>query len=166
MLNVVALNGRLTANVNKGTFTNKNGKEMAYARFSLAVDRDYTNAQGERPSDFINCVLISNPKYIDALANNTTKGSLISVHGRIQSNNYTDKDGNKRYSTEVNVDTFNFLESKEVTDARRAKNGSTASTNKTTTNAKQETKDSAKKTEDPFADSGKDIDISDDDLPF
>ena len=111
MINSVSLTGRLTSHPEiKFTSTGK-----TYIRFSLAVNRNFKNGDGERETDFIRCILWG--KVGEAFIKFTRKGSLVGVSGRLQTQNY-EKDGRKVYITEVVVENFALLESKEVTEAR------------------------------------------------
>lgn len=107
-MNSVNLIGRLT---NKPTFgyTNNN---IAYARFTLAVNRNFKNANGERQADFINCVAYR--KTAELINQYTDKGDLLGVEGRIQTGSYTASDGTKRYTTDVVVENVEFLSTKKV----------------------------------------------------
>lgn len=111
MINLVSLTGRLT-NHPEIKFTSS-GK--TYVRFSLAVNRNFKNVDGEREADFIRCILWG--KAGEAFIKFTRKGSLVGVSGRLQTQSY-EKDGHKVYITEVIVENFALLESKEVTEAR------------------------------------------------
>ena len=106
-MNSVNLIGRLT---NKPTFgyTNSN---IAYARFTLAVNRNFKNANGERQADFINCVAYR--KTAELINQYTVKGDLLGAEGRIQTGSYTASDGSKRYTTDVVIENIYFLKSKE-----------------------------------------------------
>ncbi|HCZ0435315.1 TPA: single-stranded DNA-binding protein [Staphylococcus aureus] len=106
MLNRAVLVGRLTKDpelrstpngVNVGTFT-------------LAVNRTFTNAQGEREADFINVVVFK--KQAENVKNYLSKGSLAGVDGRLQTRNYENKDGQRVFVTEVVADSVQFLEPK------------------------------------------------------
>ena len=105
-MNKVELVGRLTAKPEL-RYTSSN---MAYARFSVAINRTYTNAQGERGTDFINVVVWG--KQAENVANYLDKGRLVAVEGSIQTGSYTDKDGNKRTSFDVRANNVEFLSSK------------------------------------------------------
>lgn len=107
MINSVVLTGRLTRDIDL-RYT-PNGK--ATANFSLAVERNFTNQQGQRDADFINCVVWGKPA--ETMANYTHKGSLVGVEGRIQTRNYENQQGQRVYVTEVIVSQFTFLESKK-----------------------------------------------------
>ena len=102
MINNVVLVGRLTRDPDLRT--TESG--ISVATFTLAVDRQFSNSQGEREADFINCVVWR--KAAENLANFTSKGSLIGVQGRIQTRSYDNKEGQRVYVTEVVVDSFHF----------------------------------------------------------
>lgn len=108
MINIVALTGRLTKAVDL-RYT-QSGK--AVAMFILAVNRPYTSQNGERETDYINCILWGKPA--EALANNTQKGALIGVDGSIQTRTYDNQQGQRVYVTEVLAKSFHFLESKKT----------------------------------------------------
>jgi single-strand DNA-binding protein len=107
MINNVVLTGRLTRDVDV-RFTQSG---TAVGSFSLAVERNFKNAQGERETDFINCVIWK--KSAENLAKFTSKGSLIGVEGNIQTRNYENQQGQRVYVTEVLVNNFSLLESKK-----------------------------------------------------
>lgn len=107
MINNVVLTGRLTKDIDLRQ--TPNGK--ASGSFSLAVERNFTNQQGQRDADFINCQAWG--KTAETMANYTRKGSLIGVEGRIQTRNYENKQGQRVYVTEVIVNSFTFLDSKK-----------------------------------------------------
>ena len=113
MINNVCLVGRLTRPVDLRYAQNG----TAFGSFTLAIDRTYKNQAGERETDFINCVIWRKPAV--NLSNFTKKGSLIGVEGRLQSRSYDNKEGQKVYVTEVLVENFSLLESKEVTEGRQ-----------------------------------------------
>lgn len=141
MINRVVLIGRLTKDV-EVRYTQSG---VAVGTFSLAVNRPFTNASGEREADFINGVIWR--KAAENFANFTHKGSLVAIEGRLQTRNYEDGNGKRVYVTEVVADNFSLLEKKS---------DSQQSTPKT-------------QTPDPFANQGNksnELDISDDDLPF
>jgi len=105
-MNKVELVGRLTAKPEL-RYTSSN---TAYTRFSVAVNRNFTNANGERQADFINVVAWR--KQAETIARYFDKGNLIGIEGRLQTGSYDDKDGNKRYTVDVALDNFEFLESR------------------------------------------------------
>ena len=107
MLNRVILIGRLTRDPELKYTPNG----TAVANFTLAVDRFRTNAQGEREqADFVPIVVWQ--KQAENCANYLGKGSLAAVDGRLQVRSYDDKDGIRRWMTEVVADTVRFLDKK------------------------------------------------------
>lgn len=107
-MNKVVLVGRLTAKPEL-RYTAQN---TAYTRFSVAVNRNFTNADGKRDADFINVVAWR--KQAETISKFFDKGNLIALEGRLQTGSYDDKDGNKRYTVDVALDNFEFVESKNV----------------------------------------------------
>ena len=165
MINNVTLVGRLTRDPEL-RYTAQN---TAVATFSIAVNRRFKNAAGEREADFINCVIWR--QQAENLANWAKKGALIGVVGSIQTRNYENQQGQRVYVTEVVVDNFQMLESR----AAREGGASTGSYNNAPAQASRPqaapTQSSPTSTPDfgrnadPFA-GGSLMDISDDDLPF
>ena len=91
--------------------TTPNGTSVC--SFTVAVDRAFKNADGDRVTDFINCVAYrNNAEFISKFFH---KGSPIGLQGNIQTRSYTDKEGNKRTVTEIVVDKAFFTGSKEKT---------------------------------------------------
>lgn len=85
--------------------------QMAVARFSLAVDRRRSsNRNDENTADFISCVAFG--KSAEFMEKYVRKGTKIALTGRIQTGSYTNKDGQKVYTTDVVVDEMEFAESK------------------------------------------------------
>lgn len=82
---------------------------IANTRFTIAIDRPFTS-DGEKNTDFINCVAWR--KTAENICSFMDKGSQIAIEGRIQTNNYTDKDGNNRTSFEVMTSNVQFLGNK------------------------------------------------------
>lgn len=107
MLNSVVLVGRLTRDAEL-RYTPQN---QAVATFSLAVNRDFKNQNGEYEADFINCVIWR--QQAENLANWAKKGALIGIVGRIQTRNYENQQGQRVYVTEVVADSFQLLESQK-----------------------------------------------------
>lgn len=114
MINNTTLVGRLTKNPE----LKYTGNGIAVMSFTLAVERSFTDAQGERETDFINCVVWRGTA--ETLAKFAAKGSLIGVIGSIQTRNYQNNEGRTIYMTEVLVDSFQMLEPKSVTENRKA----------------------------------------------
>jgi len=88
---------------------------ISVCKFSVAVNRDYTNANGERDADFINVVTWRN--LADNCAKYIVKGSKVAVCGSIQTSSYDDKNGEKRYRTDVVADSVEFISTKSKDDA-------------------------------------------------
>lgn len=107
MINNIVLTGRLTRDPELKY--SQNG--VAVASFTLAVNRNFKNKQGEQETDFIACQIWR--KQAEALANHTHKGSLIGIEGRIQTRNYENQQGQRVYVTEVIAEHFTFLEPKQ-----------------------------------------------------
>ena len=102
---------------------------ISVCKFTLAVNRNYTNANGERDADFINIVtwrgLAENcGKYL-------VKGKKVAVCGSLQMSSYEDKDGNKRYRTDVVADDVEFLPNGNKDGAESQISGDTAQKKKT-----------------------------------
>ena len=107
MINNVVLTGRLTKDIDL-KYTQSG---TAVGTFSVAVERKFKNAQGERETDFINCVIWR--KSAENFAKFAGKGSLVGLEGNIQTRNYENNQGQRVYVTEVVVDNFTLLESKK-----------------------------------------------------
>lgn len=138
MINNVVLVGRIVREPEL-RYTPQN---TAVATFTLAVNRRFKNAKGEREADFINCVIWRQPA--ENIANWAKKGALVGITGSIQVRNYENKEGQRVYVTEVLAYNFQMLES---------------SSNKT-----EKGKTKSQQDKDPFA--GSPMEVSDDDLPF
>lgn len=104
-MNSVALVGRLVRDVD----VRANG-DSNIARFTLAVDRKFKNKDGNYDADFISCVAFG--KTAEFIGQYFTKGMKIGVTGRIQTGSYTNKDGQKVYTTDVFVEGAEFVEKK------------------------------------------------------
>ena len=103
-MNQVCFTGRLVNDPEIRYTQNQN----PVASFSLAVERDYKDANGERPVDFISCVAWnSSATFLERYAQ---KGAKLGVTGSLRSRKWQGKDGTPRYSTEVNCDKVELLE--------------------------------------------------------
>lgn len=151
MINNVVLVGRLTRDPEL-RFTS-NGS--AVATFNLAVNRNFTNQDGEREADFVNCVIWRKPA--ETLANYAKKGTLIGVVGRIQTRDYENQQGQKVFVTEVVCDNFQLLEKKDSSESQS--NNSSMNQESSSFNQNNQANN------DMFGGSSQ-IDINDDDLPF
>ena len=89
----------------------KNSGEKVYARFRIAVTRKFKNADGKYEADFINCVSFG--KTAENIGKYFPKGSQIAVSGHIQTGSYKNRDGQTVYTTDVVVDEFDFVGSRE-----------------------------------------------------
>lgn len=119
MINTVTLVGRLTKDPELRTTTSGTG----VATFTLAVNRDFKDANGNREADFINCVAWR--KTAEILASYAKKGSLVGLIGRIQTRSYENQQGNRVFVTEVVVERFNLLESRSNNDTGVSNNQTT-----------------------------------------
>lgn len=142
-INRVVLVGRLTRDPELRYTPNG----VAVANFNIAVNRPYTDDNGERAADFINCVVWRKPA--ENLASYMKKGNLIAVEGRIQTRTYESDEGRTVFVTEVLASNIQYLESKSKSKSGGQGNNS----------------------QDDYQYAGSNdfvepIDISDDDLPF
>ncbi|WP_017722690.1 single-stranded DNA-binding protein [Staphylococcus xylosus] len=149
MINRVILVGRLTKDPEFRTTPSG----VNIANFTLAVNRTFTNAQGEREADFINVVVFR--KQAENVNNYLFKGHLAGVDGRMQSRSYENKEGQRVFVTEVVADSVQFLEPKNNGQANNISKGQ-----QTGTNNQRSSNDN------PFANNNGPIDIQSDDLPF
>lgn len=132
MYNKITLIGRISNDLEL-RYTNSNKPNC---RFCLAVNRTYTNVEGERETDFITCRVWG--KQAENLVEYQKKGSLILVEGQLAVSNYEDSDGNRRTAYEVMANNIQYLEKK-----------------------KDETTTKEEDTSDPFAEYGETVDIDD-----
>lgn len=145
MLNSVALTGRLTKDVDL-RYTQSG---TAVGSFTIAVDRQFRSANGNRQTDFISCAIWR--KSAENLAKFTHKGSLIGVEGHVQTRTYDNAQGNKVYVTEVIVDNFALLEPRQTSqDSQQRSSNNPAAASE----------------DNGFANNSQPVDVSDDDLPF
>lgn len=107
LLNKVILIGRLTRDPEPRYTTSG----VAVTKFTLAVDRPFTNKQGEREADFID--IVTWQKLAEICANNLNKGRLVAVEGRLQIRSYDDNQGIRRKAAEVVADNVRFLDRKD-----------------------------------------------------
>ena len=118
-MNKVILMGRLTRDPEVRVTAGE--KPMTYARYTLAVDRRNRGENGEQTADFISCVAFN--RTAEFAEKHLHQGIKIVVSGRIQTGSYTNKDGQKVYTTDVVVEEQEFAESKNA----GANNGSLSS---------------------------------------
>ena len=117
MLNKIFLMGRLT----RDPELRHTQSGTAVASFSLAVDRDFKNQNGEKETDFIDIVAWRNTA--EFVSRYFTKGRMAVVEGRLQIRPWQDRDGNKRRSAEVIADNVYFGDSKKDGDGQGAPQG-------------------------------------------
>jgi len=173
MINNVVLVGRLT----KDADLRYTQSGRAVATFTLAVNRQFKNPQGQYDADFINVVIWG--QSAEALSKYTNKGSQIGVTGRIQTRNYENQQGQRVYVTEVVADSFQFLESRSQQQDRGGDTGGFESGNRQsyTNNSAPSFSDNAPNSNNSstpnfgrndalFGGGDAPIDIPDDDLPF
>ncbi|MCY0878138.1 MAG: single-stranded DNA-binding protein [Firmicutes bacterium] len=104
MLNRIVLIGRLT----RDPEVRYTPQGVPVASFTLAVDRPFTNQQGQRETDFIDCLAWR--KLGETVGNHLTKGRLVAVEGRLQVRSYEAQDGSRRRVAEVVCDAVRFLD--------------------------------------------------------
>ena len=162
MINRAVLTGRLT----RDPELKSTSSGISVAVFTLAVNRQYTDASGNRGTDFISCVIWR--KAAENFCNFTSKGSLVGIDGRIQTRSYDNKDGQRVYVTEVVVDSFALLESKKDREYNNNGNYNNQGTNYNNQSAGNNNTAGFGNTkpQDPFNGTSNTIDITDDDLPF
>jgi len=174
MMNRVVLVGRLT----KDPELRYTPNGVPVATFTLAVNRTFTNQQGEREADFINCVIWRKPA--ENVANFLKKGSLAGVDGRVQTRSYDGQDGKRVYVTEILAESVQFLEPRGASGGsapggnaagfggqrEASPYGNNNQNQPYRNNNNNNNQGYTRMDEDPFANDGGQIDISDDDLPF
>lgn len=151
MINNVTLVGRLTKDVEL-KYTPSN---VANVSFTLAVNRTFKNANGEREADFINCVIWR--QAAENFANWVKKGALIGITGRIQTRNYENQQGQRVYITEVVAENFQMLESRSQQQGQQQSQPQQSKQQSSTPDFGRDS--------DPFS-SDSPIDLNSDDLPF
>ncbi|WP_433912320.1 single-stranded DNA-binding protein [Staphylococcus sp. LKG3-3] len=167
MINRVVLVGRLT----KDPEYRQTPNGVSVTTFTLAINRTFTNAQGEREADFFNCVTFR--KQAENVNNYLSKGSLAGVEGRMQSRSYENNEGRRIFITEVMADSVQFL------DTKNSQSNNQQSYSQNANNQPQQQRGQAQPQNNwqqqqqqnnqqgnPFANANGPIDISDDDLPF
>lgn len=169
MINRVVLVGRLT----KDPELKYTQGGVAVTRFTLAVNRTFSNQQGEREADFINCVTWR--KQAENTANFLRKGSLAGIEGRIQTSSFDGQDGKRVFMTEVVADSVQFLEPRSANSERSGAAYGSAPRNEQpyyqnqqpNQQYQQPSQQNYTRTDnDPFGMGSGPIEVSDDDLPF
>nr|WP_106782034.1 single-stranded DNA-binding protein [Lysinibacillus timonensis] len=177
MINRVVIVGRLT----KDPELRYTPSGIPMTRFTVAVNRAFSNQQGEREADFISCVAWR--KQAENLANFMKKGGLIGVEGRIQTGSFEGQDGKRVYTTDVVADSVQFLEPRSGgaqqqygTQSSYGNQPAYGTSQPQYGNQQQDPFGSYQQPqnqqnytrvdEDPFASSKGPIEVSEDDLPF
>lgn len=155
MLNRVILIGRLT----RDPELRYTASGVAMATFSLAVDRNYVNQQGERGTDFIRITVWR--KLAETCANHLGKGRLVAIEGRLQTRSYETPEGQKRTVTDVVADDVRFLDWPKEGRGPAAGTGPGAGP---AAGSGLETLGGGFNQD--FSDIGTEVDMGDDDLPF
>lgn len=136
-MNKVIIIGRNTKDIELKQTTSG----TSVAEFSIAVKRTFKSANGEYESDFFNCIAFS--KLAETISRYVKKGDQVGIEGRLQTRNYTNKEGKKVYVTEIIVENVEFLQSKKQDEQKQTEHEA-----------------------DPFKDANfEEVDI-DEDLPF
>lgn len=158
MINRTVLVGRLTADPDL-RYTN-NG--IAVANLRVAVNRPFTNQQGEREADFINCTVWR--KQAENVASYLSKGDMAGLDGRLQSRSYENQEGRRVTVVELQAESVQFLNTKNESQGsnQQSHSGQTGGNQYQNTQSSQ-TSYSGQQTNDSRA---ADISIEDDDLPF
>lgn len=163
MINTVVLTGRLT----RDPELKFSQSGVAVCRFTLAVNRSFANANGEREADFPNIVTFK--RQAENVANHLKKGSLAGVEGRIQTSNFEGKDGNRVFMTEIIANSVQFLEPKSSNQQNTQNNASTGYQSQPNTNTPNYNSNGGNQQNlsngGPFG-GGAPTDIGSDDLPF
>ncbi|MBB6450578.1 single-strand DNA-binding protein [Geomicrobium halophilum] len=159
MINRVVLVGRLTRDPELRYTPNG----VAVANFGIAVNRPFTNQHGEREADFLNCVVWR--KQAENVANYLKKGSLAGIDGRMQSRSFENQEGRRVNVVEVQAESVQFLEPRNVT-ANRGDSDQSMGGSGNYGFSQEPQRNTSNLNEDPISNDGKPVDISDDDLPF
>ncbi len=107
-MNKVVITGR---NVRDIELKQTSSGGISVVEFSVAVKRAFKSANGEYESDFFNCIAYRN--IAELISRYVTKGDLIGIEGRLQTRNYTNREGKKVYVTEIIVENVEFLQAKK-----------------------------------------------------
>ena len=160
-MNKVFLIGRLT----RDPELRYTGNNTAVASFSLAVQRNFANQQGEREADFFNITVWR--KQAENVKNYLSQGSQVAIEGRLQTRTYDDANGQKRYVTEVVADNVEFIGSRNSSNNSNNMNSSASNAGPTPYDFGDAPEPKGTDVDsNPFADFGNSIEISDDELPF
>ena len=163
-MNKVILTGRFTRDP-ESRMTQGN---MEISRFSLACQSDFVNRDGQRDTEFINCVAFN--RTAQTINRYCKKGQMVLAQGRIRNSSYDAQDGSKRYTTDIVVDSFEFLGGSRNESSADSTSGYSApvsnNTNFATSAPQMPTMETSDISEDPYKDFGDEFTLSSDDLPF
>ena len=151
MINRTVLVGRLT----KDPELKYTPSGIPMARFTLAVNRPFSNQQGEKEADFINCIAWR--KQAENLSNYMKKGNMVGIEGRIQTGSFEGQDGKRVYTTDVIADSIQFLERNQQSQSNHQQSSQQQYGGQ---------QNYTRMDEDPFANSKGPTEVSEDDLPF
>jgi len=147
-MNKVILSGRFTRDPEQRMMSN----QTEFSRFSLACQGSFVNKDGERDTEFINCVAFG--RTAETINRYCKKGAMIVAQGRIKNSSYDAQDGTKRYTTDVVVDNFEFAGSVQ------SKNGQVQ------TQPQSNSVSQPEPVSDPYADFGNELVLDESELPF
>lgn len=164
-MNRVILTGRFT----RDPESRMGGNSTEIVRFSLACQNDFTNRNGERDVEFVNCVAFG--RTASTISKYCRKGQMISATGRIRNSSYDAQDGSKRYTTDIVIDSFEFMGSGSQRDGAPTNNYAPSDNysnfnNYPDNNNFNSNIEMTDVSEDPYKDFGEEVNISSDDLPF
>ena len=153
-MNKIILVGRLT----KDPEVRSTSAGFSTSNFTVAVNRNFKNKEGNYDADFLPCVAFR--QTADFVSKFFKKGSMISLEGRVQTRNYDAQDGTKRYVTEVVVENVEFVGGKNEGSS------SNAYTDTPSTADVDEMPEYDIPASDPYENYDKEVSLSDNDLPF
>ena len=156
-MNKVVLVGRLTRDPEVRSTSTGNSN----ARFTVAVNRNFKNKDGQYDADFISCVAFS--RTAEFIAKYFKKGNMICLEGRIQTGSYDAQDGTKRYTTDVVVDNVEFVGGRNETSSAPLNNSYMDMPSNDPIDMMPEYDIP---TSDPYENYDKEVSLSDNDLPF
>ncbi len=162
-MNKVILCGRFT----RDPESRMTSASMEVSRFSLACPCDFVNKDGQRDTEFINCVAFG--RTAQTLNKYCTKGSMIIAQGRIRNSSYDAQDGTKRYTTDVVIENFEFVSSSNRNANQNAGSSSSydnALSNNYSTPSFNSNIQTTDISEDPYKEFSDETNISSDEFPF
>ena len=155
-MNKVILCGRFT----KDPESRMGANSLEVSRFSLACQCDFVNKDGQRETEFINCVAFG--RTAQTINKFCQKGRMILATGRIRNSSYDAQDGTKRYTTDVVVDNFEFVGSSKGNESIQSSSSNSTYSN-FNNNSNTQTADLS---EDPYKEFSEETSISSDEFPF